>query len=312
MGPHFCVLNLTNLSHAGVDMNKQTQRMAVCLIAIVALIALAAPSLKSQSSSSTQQPESFQRSFNITPGGILHVDNYKGTIHVTGSDGNQVVVDVIKRFEGSDADRKWWLENLEVNFHNDPERVAVEVKYPQWNCVFCWEDHDYTAQVDLEIRVPRQINVTLESYKPDIKVASVQGDIRIKSYKSPIIIDSTTGSIRIDTYKDTVKLNNVTLRGPLEIKSYKADAEVNARALGETADLESGKGTIVLRVPQNTGLNVDYEGGRHSSFHSDFSLNVQAGRLDSSVHGTINQGGTKLRLRTEKGSVTLETLPGQN
>ena len=163
-----------------------------------------------------------------------------------------------------------------------PSDVAVEVKYPQWNCTFCWGDHDYTAQVDLEIRVPRQINVTLESYKPDIKVASVQGDIRIKSYKSPITIDSTTGAIRIDTYKDTVKLNNVTLRGPLEIKSYKADTEISAKALGETANLESDKGTIVLRVPQNAGLDVDYEGGRHSSFHSDFSLNSRAGSLNDS------------------------------
>jgi len=291
-------------------MNQQTQRLAGWLIAIAGLIALVTPSLKSQSSGSNQQPESFQRSFNITPGGTLQVDNYKGTIHVTGSDSNQVVVDVTKRFEGNDADRKWWMQNVQINFHNSNDRVAVEVKYPQQNCVFCWPDHDYTAAVELEIRVPRQINVTLESYKPDIKVASVQGDIRIKSYKSPITIDSTTGSIRVDTYKDTVKLNNVTVRGPLEIKSYKADAEVNAKALGETATLENEKGSIVLRVPQNAGLDVDYEGGRRSDFHCDFPLNMQSGSVDRSIHGTVNQGGTKLRLRTGKGSVSLEKLSG--
>lgn len=292
-------------------MNQQTQRLAGWLIAIAGLVALAVtPSLKSQSSGSNQQPESFQRIFNITPSGTLQVDNYKGTIHVTGSDSNQVVVNVTKRFEGNDADRKWWMENVEINFHNNNDRVAVEVKYPQQNCIFCWPGHDFTAAVELEIRVPRQVNVTLESYKPDIKVASVQGGIRIKSYKSPIAIDSTTGSIYVATYKDTIKLNNVTLRGPLEIKSYKADAEVNARALGETATLENQKGSIVLRVPQNAGLNVDYEGGRRSDFHSDFALNMQSGRIDHSVHGTINQGGTKLRLRTEKGSVSLEKLSG--
>ncbi|HKV90931.1 MAG TPA: hypothetical protein VJW20_00130 [Candidatus Angelobacter sp.] len=291
-------------------MNQQTQRLAGSLIAIAGLIALIAPGVKSQSSASAQQPESFQRTFNIASGGTLQVDNYKGTIHVTGSESNQVVVEVTKRFEGNDADRKWWMENVQINFHNSNDRVAVEVKYPQQNCTFCWPDHDFTAAVELEIRVPRQINVMLESYKPDIKVASVQGDIRIKSYKSPISIDSSTGSIHVDTYKDTVKLNNVTLRGPLEIKSYKADAEVNARALGEMATLENEKGTIVLRVPQNTGLDVDYEGGRRSDFHSDFPLNMQSGRLDHSVHGTINQGGAKLRLRTERGSVSLEKLPG--
>src|SRR5262249_276302 len=208
------------------------------------------------------------------PGGTLQVDNYKGTIHVTGSDANQVVVDVTKRFEGSEADRKWWMEHVEVNFQNEPNRVSVEVKYPDRNCMFCWEYHDYTAAVELEIRVPRQINVNLESYKPDIKVAAIQGDIRIKSYKSPIAIDSTTGAISIDTYKETDKMRDVTLRGPLEVKSYKAETEISAKALGQSVSIENYKGTIVLRAPQDAGLDVDFEGGRHASFNSDFPLNM--------------------------------------
>ena len=196
---------------------------------------------------------------------------------MTGSDTNQVAIDVNKHFEGNDADRKWWMENVQVNFRNESNRVAVEVKYPQWTCIFCWQGHDYTAAVELEIRVPRQINVQMESYKPDIKVAGIQGDIRIKSYKSPIEIADTTGAVRIDTYKETVKLRNVNLRGPLEIKSYKADAEIDARSLGDSVTLENEKGSIVLRVPANTGMDVDYEGGRRSNFSSDFSMTSQTG-----------------------------------
>ncbi|MGC2695450.1 MAG: DUF4097 family beta strand repeat-containing protein [Candidatus Angelobacter sp.] len=290
-------------------MKPQHQRILGLLIVVVGIMALATPNLRSQNTN-TEQKEHFQRSFTITPHGALSVDNYKGTIHVNGTDGNQVMVDVTKRFEGSDADRKWWMENVEVNFHNDSDHVSVEVKYPEWNCTFCWPGHDFTAAVELEISVPRQINVSLESYKPEIKIASVQGDVKIKSYKSPITIDSTIGAIRIDTYKESVKLHNVTLRGPLEVKSYKADTEIDAKSLGETATLESDKGSIVLRVPQNAGLEVDYEGGRRASFHSDFALTAQAG-LDHSVRGTINQGGTRLRLRTEKGSISLEKLSSQ-
>jgi hypothetical protein len=291
-------------------MNTRNQRIAGWAIIIVGLIALASPRVRSQASV-PEHTEHFQRSFAVTPAGTLHVENYKGTIHVTASEGNQVVVDVTKRFEGSDSGRKWWMEHVEVNFHNDSDRVAVEVKYPHWNCAFCWDSHDYAATVELEIHVPRQINVTLDGYKPDITVASVQGDIRIKSYKSPITIDSTIGAVRIDTYKDTVKLNNVTLRGPLEVRSFKADAEINAKALGETATLENNKGKILLRVPQNAGLDVDYEGSGHSSFHSDFALTSRTGNFGNSFRGVINQGGTRLRLRTGKGSVSLEKLSGQ-
>src|SRR5215813_5113992 len=82
-----------------------------------------------------QQPEEkFQRSFNVNPGSTLRVENYKGAIHVTGSNTIQIVVKVFKRFEGSEAGRKWWMENVKVNFGDDSSRVAVEVKYPNVNC----------------------------------------------------------------------------------------------------------------------------------------------------------------------------------
>ncbi|HEY2169533.1 MAG TPA: hypothetical protein VGJ30_07900 [Candidatus Angelobacter sp.] len=292
-------------------MTPQNQRTIGWLIVIVGIVALATPRLRSQGTSTSADPVAhFQKTFSIAPGGTLDVDNYKGTIHVTGSDTNQVAIDVNKHFEGNDQDRKWWMENVQVNFRNESNRVAVEVKYPQWNCIFCWQDHDYTADVELEIRVPRQINVQLQSYKPDIKVAGIQGDIRIKSYKSPIEIADTTGAVRIDTYKETVKLRNVNLRGPLEVKSYKAEAEIDARSLGDSVTLENEKGSIVLRVPANAGMDVDYEGGRRSSFSSDFPMTSQTGSFNSSFHGKVNQGGTRLRLRTGRGSVSLQKLSG--
>jgi hypothetical protein len=295
-------------------MDRENQRVMgwlAVVLGVVALVAMGTPRLRSQSvAGGNDQAERFQKTFNIASGGTLDVDNYKGTIHVTGTDTNQVTVDVTKRFEGNDADRKWWMENLQVNFHNDSNRVAVEVKYPQWNCTFCWQGHDYTAAVELEIHVPRQTNIKLESYKPDIKIAGTQGDIRIKSYKSPIEIADTAGTVRIDTYKDTVKLRNVNVRGPLEIKSYKADAEIDARSLGDSVTLENSKGSIVLRVPANAGLDVDFEGSRHSSFRSDFAMASQTGSFNSSFRGKVNQGGTRVRLRTEKGSVSLEKLSG--
>ena len=266
--------------------------------------------LAQTASAQEQQPEHFQKTFTVSSGAALNVENYKGTIHVAASDGNQVVVGVQKRFEGDDSDRKWWMENVKVNFSNDRGNVKVKVEYPTQNCTFCFQFHEYTAAVELEIRVPRRMNLMLDGYKPDIKVSGVQGDIAIKSYKAPMLIEGTTGAIRIDTYKDTIKLQDVNIRGTLAIKSYKADAEVNARELGQTADLENEKGSITIRVPGDTGVDVDYSGGRRSSFHSDFNLAMATGS-SSDVHGTINGGGTRLKLRTVKGSVSLEKLGGQ-
>jgi len=257
-----------------------------------------------------QEPEHFQKTFTVSPGATLNIENYKGTIHVAAAEGNQVVVDVQKRFEGSESDRRWWMENVKVEFSNDPRQVKVKVEYPNQNCMFCFDFHDYTAAVELEIHVPRQINLALDGYKPDIRVADVQGDIAVKSYKAPMLIDGTTGAIHIDTYKDTIRLRNVRIHGSLEVKSYKADTEVSARDLGQSAFLETEKGDIAVRVPENARLDVDYSGGRRGSFHTDFNLAVASGSGEN-VRGSVNGGGTKLTLRTERGSVSLQKLAGE-
>jgi hypothetical protein len=271
--------------------------------ALVLSVLLAQPS-----SAQEQQQEHFQKTFTVTPGAALNVENYKGTIHLTATDGSQVAVDVQKKFEGNDADRKWWMENVKVDFRNDPHQVEIKVEYP--NCTFCFQGHDYTAEVDLEIHVPRQTNVSVDGYKPEIKISGVQGDIAVKSYKSAMLIESTTGAIRIDTYKDTIRLRDVKINGGLQVKSYKADLDVSARDLGQTANLETDKGSIAVHVPGNAGLDVDYAGGRRSTFHSDFNLAMASGS-SASIRGTINGGGTKLRLRTVKGSVSLQKLSGE-
>lgn len=286
-------------------------RKAVYIIAIAVLLAVVASESPGQSAAPEAQQEHFQRTFTVNQEANVAVENYKGTIHVAGSDGNRVVIDVHKRFEGSDSDRKWWMENVKVNFRNDPRRVEVKVEYPTRTCVFCWQNNDFTAGVELEIRVPRQTHLQIDGYKPDMKVSGIQGDLSIKSYKAPVLIESTSGPIHIDTYKGTVRLRDVAVRGALWVKSYKADTEISATSLGDSADLETYKGSIVVRVPASAALNVDFEGGRRSSFSTDFALTSSTGFSGREVRGTVNHGGSNLRLRTEKGSVQLRKISGE-
>ena len=252
----------------------------------------------------------FQRSFAIQSGGTLAVDNYKGLIRVTASDSNQVVVDVLKKFEGTDKDRKWWMANTDVHFNNAADRVGISVEYPSCSCCNCLggnSHEDYQASVELTIQVPRKINVELQGHKPVMNISGIDGNIRIKSYKSPIEIQSTGEPIQVETYKETVRLKDVTLRGALEVESGKAEVSIEAKSLGDRVDLGTEKGAIVLKAPRNAGMTLDYSGGRRSSFHSDFNIAAEAGS-SSSVRGTINGGGTQVRLRSERGSITLETM----
>jgi hypothetical protein len=112
--------------------------------------------------------------------------------------------------------------------------------------------------------------------------------------------------------KSDIRIRNAAVRGELDVKSYKAEAMIDARSLDGTANLQTDKGSIVLRVPQDIGLEVDFSGGRRSRFHSDFPLASQVGgRLGEEVRGTVNGGGARVVLRTDKGSVSIQKKTGE-
>jgi hypothetical protein len=52
-------------------------------------------------------------------------------------------------------------------------------------------------------------------------------------------------------------------------------------------------------------MNVDVSGGRRADIRSDFPLTSEAGYDNRHIKGAINGGGPELRIRTEKGSVSL-------
>jgi len=257
------------------------------------------------------QQEHFARSFALTPAGTLIVNNDKGSIHIEGTAGDQVVVNVEKKFDGSDADRKWWMANTHVTFENDPAKVRVSVEYPVVRCdsgCVQNEHSNYSGAVELTIQAPRRTNLELAGHKPDMRISATDGDIRIRSHKSPIEIAATTGGISIDTDKETVRLRDVNLRGPLKLQMEKGEAVIEAKSLGNEVNINTEKGSVVLRVPANTAFTVDYAGGRRASFHSDLPITSDAGYRTGELRGSVNGGGTRLNLRTEKGSISIETL----
>jgi hypothetical protein len=300
-----------------IHVNGRLGRIARSGIIVAVALVLGAPAIFAQSSQQQDQnAESFQRSFPMSSGGTLEVENRKGTIHVTGSDTNQVAVSVHKIFTGgSDKDREWWMKETTVNFGNEPNRLDVRVEYPNWNCVFCVNLND---EVDLTIAVPRRTNIELDGNRPDMAITSIDGNIRISSNRSAIAIKSTSGAIRIETNRGDVRLSDVAIQGRLDLTSNRAAAVIEAKSLAGYADLETERGSIVVRMPSTVGVNLDYVGGRHASFHCDFPVTTnesgtesadvsgRVGRDGARISGTVNQGGARMTLRTERGSISIE------
>ena len=113
-------------------------KMAIGRSVAILTLAVAGALLFVLPAAAQQTEDHFQRNFAISSGGTLAVDNYKGQIRVSATDSSRVVVDVLKKFEGTDKDRKWWMANTEIHFNNSADRVAISVAYPSCSCCNCF------------------------------------------------------------------------------------------------------------------------------------------------------------------------------
>ena len=269
---------------------------------IVVAVALAATCIAQ--SQPTGVEDHFQRSFSLQPGSIVNVKNYKGLIRIEPTDSGQATVDVKKVFEGhDDHQREEWMRDVQVTFNADAKRLDVRVEYPTHSCFWNCSD-EWGGRVELVMQVPRQSNLEIDGYKPELKITGIKGDIRVHSYKSPIEIRDTTGAIDVDTYKDRIVLDNVSLRGRLRIHDYKAETEIRARELADGADLDTSRGAIRLQLPSDARFNVDISGDRRADIRSDFAAHMEAG-YSPHMTGEVNGGGPQVRIRTGRGSVSL-------
>lgn len=289
---------------------------------LIALVGLSSARVKAQSNVTQGQPERFERSFPMAAGGTIYVENRKGAIRVTGTDTDKVTIRVEKRISGgNEKQREQWLADTKVDFANEvaneANRLTVRVEYPDMNCTFCSNTED---EVELTIAAPRQVNLELEGAKPEIAVSSVEGHIRISSRKSAIELKRTTGGVRIDTEKGNVRLEDVALQG-LRVTSRKADAVIAAKSVAADVDLETEKGSFVLRMPSTVGLNLDYRGGRRATFHCDFPVTINGDGMElrnvsgrvrrngTHITGKLNQGGPETAIWSTRGSVSIEKAP---
>src|SRR5581483_2903811 len=232
----------------------------LAIIAMVSATMMYAPAAAAQSNRSE---ETFERILPLSSGGQFSVENYKGRIEIIASNQNQVKVDVKKYVVGSESSRQRWMRDVTVDFTQSSNHAGVRVRYPNHNCAFFCDDNDIDESgVELRIQVPRSVNLQIDGYKPDMLIRGTQGDLRINSYKSEMQIEHIQGPIHIETYKERIEMRDVDVQGRLYIKTYSGEVDADLTNIGTDVTLDTYKGDVTLRIPDRTGLDVDFSDGR--------------------------------------------------
>jgi hypothetical protein len=234
--------------------------------------------------------ETIDRTFDVRAGANVVLSNVNGRITIGSWDQPRVRVVAIKEVEGDRDEVKRALADLRVEMQPRDGGLVVATHYPKQESgivsLFGWLTGDHIdAEVRYDVTVPRSMNVDISNTNGAIHLSDVSGKLELDTTNGKIEVTRCAGSLDASTTNGSIH------------------AELVRIAKGQPLRFETTNGRIEVTVPANVGAEVDAS-TTNGSISTD--LPVATTRTSSnSLRGTINGGGTQIRLRTTNGGIAI-------
>jgi DUF4097 and DUF4098 domain-containing protein YvlB len=248
--------------------------------------------LVTTAASAASLTQTIDKTFDVRPGATVKLTNVNGRITITAWDQPRVKVVAEKQVKADSDDVKKALNDLRVDMQPRDGGLVIDTHYPRENegaaSIFSWLLGDHIeAQVTYELMVPRTMNVD---------VSNTNGAIHLSDVAGTHELDTTNG--KIEVARCAGSLDASTTNGSIH-------AELTKVNKGQPLRFETTNGRIEVELPRDLAVDVDA-----STTNGDIAtdLPVAATRTSSnSLRGTINGGGTSLRMRTTNGGIAIRT-----
>lgn len=254
---------------------------------------VAATLILSTTAGAAELTETIDRTFDVRAGANFTLSNVNGRITINAWDQQKVRVVAVKEVDGDRDELKEALAALRVEMQPRNGGLAVITHYPKHDngmgSILDWLAGDHIdASVRYEITVPRTMNVD---------VTNTNGTIHLNGVTGTHELDTTNG--KIDVRRCSGSLDASTTNGSI-------DAELVRVSQGQPLRFETTNGSIKIALPSTAAADLDAS-TTNGSIDSD--LPVMTTRTSSnSLRGTINGGGTSLRMRTTNGAIRIRSV----
>jgi DUF4097 and DUF4098 domain-containing protein YvlB len=256
----------------------------------------------------------------------VEVRLHDGSIEVIGRPSQEIAVTVIKKARGPSSEAAAdLLEQLQVEAYQQDGSVRVETREGAGRD---WE-HDGISistgslRADVEIRVPKEIDLELVTADGKIEIERIDGRIEAESEDGRVRLRDVEGKARIRTSDGSVV--GTGLNGTFEIVSGDGRIELEGRFTGlnaETSDgsvkvrcaddspspaedwvLRTSDGSVTLTLPERISaeLEASTSDGRIAN-ELDLAASEETKRF---VKGRLGDGGRLILIRTSDGNIRL-------
>ncbi len=254
----------------------------------LALVLVAAPLAAQQPAA---QPD-FHWEKALAAGSTVSIHNLSGDVKVTpstsgkvevtgvrhGRDRDEVTVEVVETSRGIIVCAMY--KGADMQCDDDGYRVRSERRRG-------WRDDDWDASIDINVKIPKGMELEAHSVSGDVSATGAEGDVRA---------GSVSGDVRLE------QLNASAVRAT----SVSGDVDVVIDALTGTGALEftSVSGDVTVTLPKGTNADVTMR-SVSGSLDSDFPLTLNGRMSRGRVEARIGQGGRDLEVHTVSGDVRI-------
>jgi len=246
-------------------MRTRTKALGVLLISLL-LVTVAMASVR----------EEFHKTYPLSAGGSVSVNNVNGAVRIYTWDRNEVEVVAVKS-----ADSESKLRDCNIDVYASSSRVEIKTKYAQHFF------NNNPANVEYRINVPKNTRID--------KAETVNGDVEISGTGSEVRAETVNGSVHVNDASGDLKLN--TVNGSLHATLGRTDHSVR---------MESVNGSVELTLPANADASIEAS-TVNGNVSNGFGLDVERPKYGpgAKMHGRLGNGRASIKLESVNGSVNI-------
>jgi hypothetical protein len=223
--------------------------------------------------------------------GVLILNHFKGSIFVTGYDGNLIIVKAKLRYHDS-GERNDNLKHLSSS--------SIQLSATEKNNEITVKSNSMVKTIDLEINVPENFslriqnqdngNITAGNLSGEMDISNVNGDINLNNISGSALLNTVDGSIIVRFSKVTpnVPMAFSTMEGNVDI-TFPGDVNVNLKMKSEHGEIFSDFDVDIKKREQKT-----------KKLYKTGSVKVY---LEEWIYGKINAGGPEILIKSFDGNI---------
>lgn len=230
-----------------------------------------------------------------TEPGVLIIDHIKGSIHVTGYDGEVVIVAAssrINKAKDNNVTNNGGLKRIVSN--------TIQLTAQEKDNEVVVKTNSHRRTIDLSIRIPVNFSLKLKTYyNGEIKIENVNGNLEITNINGDVTLENISGSAVVNTIDGHIFANflAITPEVPMAFTSIEGKIDMAFPAnINANLKMKSDNGEIF------SDFEIEFDKRKSQTEKSD-ETGVYKVFLEEWTNGKINSGGPEILLKTLEGNI---------